>query len=85
MAVLQQLLLLNPSTIHLLSASTTKIGIRIRFLGLSLTPPTQIYRAHKSHELLCEYGPTLRFPVAGRSCQFQLLELSVMGVTLTVL
>lgn len=85
MPVLQQLPLLNPSTVCLLSAYTTKTGIRIRFLGLSLIPPTQIYHPHKNHELICEYGPALRFPVAGRSCQLQLLELSVMCVTLTVL
>lgn len=84
MAVLQQLPLLNPSTFQSLSAYSTKTGIRIRFLGLSLIAPTQIYHSYKSHELTCEYGPTLRFPVAGRSCPFQLLKLSVMCVTLTV-
>lgn len=83
MAVLQQLLPLNASTIHLLSAYTTKTGIR--FMGLSLIPPTQIYHPHKGHELICEYGPTLSFLAAGRSCQFQLLELSVTCLTLTVL
>lgn len=67
MAVLQQLPILNPSTIHLLSVYTTKTGIRNRFLGLSLTSSTQIYHPHKSHELICECGPILRFPVAGRS------------------
>lgn len=66
-AVLQQLPLLNPSTFQSLSAYTTKTGNRIRFLGLSLITPTQIYHPHKSHELICEYGPTFRFPVAGRS------------------